>query len=105
VGENLGHPSGSSPGQIRPAIALHVAPFALPFRPSHGSIRRNARAIGVAEASEGQKPVRVVAMLKGDRDPGYWDTARMLLESALCLALQVHRVSPALSPASGLLPR
>lgn len=50
---------------------------------------RNARAIGVSEAAEGTKPVKVVATLGGKRDPGYWDTSRMLLESALCLALQV----------------
>lgn len=32
----------------------------------------------------------MVAVLGGKRDPGYWETARMLLESGLCLALQVR---------------
>ncbi len=50
---------------------------------------RNARAIGVSEALVGEEPVKVVAALGGHRDPGYWETSRMLLESALCLAQQV----------------
>ena len=50
---------------------------------------RNARAYGVSEAAPGEEPKRLVAVLGGKRDPGYWETARMLLESALCLALQV----------------
>ena len=45
---------------------------------------------GVAEAEAGRKPEVVTAKLSGHRDPGYWETARMLLESALCLALQVQ---------------
>ena len=36
----------------------------------------------------------MVAVLGGRRDPGYWETARMLLESALCLALQVRPARP-----------
>ena len=52
-------------------------------------ICRNARVWGVAEAEPGKKPAVVTAKLSGHRDPGYWETARMLLESALCLVLQV----------------
>ena len=44
--------------------------------------------VGVAEAGAGKKPEVVTARLSGHRDPGYWETSRMLLESALCLALQ-----------------
>ena len=51
---------------------------------------RNARVWGVAEAGAGKKPEVVTARLSGHRDPGYWETSRMLLESALCLALQVQ---------------
>jgi hypothetical protein len=50
---------------------------------------RNARVWGVAEAEPGKKAEVVTAKLAGHRDPGYWETSRMLLESALCLALQV----------------
>jgi hypothetical protein len=53
------------------------------------TVLRNARAIGLSEAAPGEKPVKVIAKLGGHRDPGYWETARMLLESGLCLALQV----------------
>ena len=50
---------------------------------------RNARVWGVAEAEPGKKAEVITAKLVGHRDPGYWETSRMLLESALCLALQV----------------
>lgn len=30
------------------------------------------------------------ARLGGHRDPGYWETARMILEAGLCLALQAR---------------
>jgi hypothetical protein len=50
---------------------------------------RNAHVWGVAEAEPGKKAEVVTAKLAGHRDPGYWETSRMLLESALCLALQV----------------
>lgn len=50
---------------------------------------RNARVWGVSEAAPGQKPVIVTGRMAGKRDPGYWETSRMLLESGLCLALQV----------------
>ena len=52
---------------------------------------RNARVWGVSEAAPGRKPTVVKARLGGKRDPGYWETSRMLLESGLCLALQVQR--------------
>ena len=51
--------------------------------------RRNARVWAVSEEAPGQKPVIVTGRMAGKRDPGYWETSRMLLESGLCLALQV----------------
>lgn len=44
----------------------------------------------VVAVSEGPEPNKVVRVRMGDpsRDPGYWSTSRMLLEAALCLALQ-----------------
>ncbi|KAK9914994.1 hypothetical protein WJX75_003449 [Coccomyxa subellipsoidea] len=69
----------------------------------------NARAIGLSEAAPGEKPVKVIAKLGGHRDPGYWETARMLLESGLCLALQEEELKKAgklqggvLTPASAM---
>ncbi|EIE26941.1 saccharopine dehydrogenase [Coccomyxa subellipsoidea C-169] len=69
----------------------------------------NARAIGVSEALVGEEPVKVVATLGGHRDPGYWETSRMLLESALCLAQQEEELKKAgklqggvLTPASAM---
>ena len=47
---------------------------------------------GVSEAAPGQKPIVVTGKMAGKRDPGYWETSRMLLESGLCLALQVCHV-------------
>lgn len=40
------------------------------------------------EDEAGAKPAVVVAEVKGQGDPGYYVTARWVLESALCLALQ-----------------
>lgn len=48
---------------------------------------------GVSEAEPGKKPVVVTATMGGKRDPGYWETSRFLLESALCLALQVSNLT------------
>ncbi len=46
----------------------------------------------VAEAPDGRT---VRASVKGDRDPGYGSTAKMLAESAICLARDVpHSVTP-----------
>lgn len=46
----------------------------------------------MSEAAPGRKPTVVKARMGGKRDPGYWETSRMLLESGLCLALQVRHV-------------
>ncbi len=48
--------------------------------------------------------VQVVTVECGDkRDPGYWSTSRMLLESGLCLALQNEECNRAGSLAGGVL--
>ncbi|CAL5221659.1 g3887 [Coccomyxa viridis] len=69
----------------------------------------NARVWGVSEAAPGQKPVIVTGRMAGKRDPGYWETSRMLLESGLCLALQEDELKKAgklqggvLTPASAM---
>ena len=46
----------------------------------------NARVVGITEGHPAQS---VWAHLGGKRDPGYFDTARMLLEAGLCLAFKV----------------
>ncbi|WP_394833466.1 saccharopine dehydrogenase NADP-binding domain-containing protein [Pendulispora rubella] len=45
------------------------------------------RIIGEAEARSGETPVVADAEIRGHRDPGYGETALMLAEAALCLAL------------------
>jgi short subunit dehydrogenase-like uncharacterized protein len=44
--------------------------------------------IGLTEEKDGQQPQVIEAYVADEhRDPGYWGTARMLLEAGLCLAL------------------
>ena len=53
-----------------------------------------ARVIGVPESAAGeQAPAPVIAHLGDRRDPGYWSTARMVLEAGLTLALHVRHLS------------
>ena len=80
--------SRSNPGMTAPLTCLETCLNA----PRVHIARRNARVWGVSEAAPGQKPVVMTATLAGKRDPGYWETSRMLLESGLCLALQVRNV-------------
>lgn len=59
---------------------------------------------GRGASSDGQ-PVEMVANVAGNNDPGYGETAKMLGESALCLAFDADLPSPAggiLTPASSM---
>eukprot|EP00592_Proboscia_alata_P021938 CAMPEP_0194406474 /NCGR_PEP_ID=MMETSP0176-20130528/4669_1 /TAXON_ID=216777 /ORGANISM="Proboscia alata, Strain PI-D3" /LENGTH=530 /DNA_ID=CAMNT_0039205695 /DNA_START=75 /DNA_END=1667 /DNA_ORIENTATION=+ len=49
--------------------------------------------LSVAAVGIGSKGTKLESILYFDRDPGYIDTARMLIESALCLAMD-HDVIP-----------
>lgn len=52
-----------------------------------------ARVIGVPESAAGEPaPAPVIAQLGDRRDPGYWSTARMVLEAGLTLALSVRHL-------------
>lgn len=44
--------------------------------------------VGETEEQPGQKSRTVILKMKGPSDPGYGQTSRMVLEAALCLALQ-----------------
>jgi short subunit dehydrogenase-like uncharacterized protein len=44
------------------------------------------RLLGIGEAKPGATAPRLLATVKGQADPGYGETAKMLTESALCLA-------------------
>ncbi|KAK9829744.1 hypothetical protein WJX72_007630 [[Myrmecia] bisecta] len=44
--------------------------------------------VGVTEKEADSAPQVVFADVAGKRDPGYWETSRMLLEAGLCLARQ-----------------
>jgi hypothetical protein len=58
-----------------------------------------ARAVGAPEARPGEPaPAPVVALLGDKRDPGYWSTARMVLEAGLTLALEVCCAPGAAAP-------
>jgi short subunit dehydrogenase-like uncharacterized protein len=61
------------------------------------------RFVGVAAAADGATPVKVLGKIRGEQDPGYGETAKMLSEAAVCLALDGQAV-PArggvLTPAS-----
>lgn len=54
----------------------------------------------IAQSVDGKNSVQVI--MKGNLDPGYAATARMLVESALCLAHDFDRL-PALAKAGGFL--
>jgi short subunit dehydrogenase-like uncharacterized protein len=51
------------------------------------------RLVGLGEGSNGSTPPKVFVTIKGTGDPGYGATARMLSESAVCLALDGELIS------------
>jgi short subunit dehydrogenase-like uncharacterized protein len=55
---------------------------------------------GSAEAQNGKPGFHLVGVVAGVRDPGYGETAKMLSESALCLALQSEQLP---GPKGGIL--
>jgi len=62
------------------------------------------RIVGESDGS-GAGPLKAVARVEGKSDPGYGETAKMLGESALCLALDRDRLEPrhgVLTPASAM---
>ena len=60
----------------------------------------------VAETeADGAAPVRIAGRVEGKSDPGYGETAKMLSESAMCLALDGDSLAPGggvLTPASSM---
>jgi short subunit dehydrogenase-like uncharacterized protein len=61
------------------------------------------RFVGTRCAHNGSPPEKVLATVRGKSDPGYTETAKMLAESAVCLALDSEGVSKeggVLTPAS-----
>ena len=62
------------------------------------------RFLAETEADNGP-PVRISARVEGKSDPGYGETAKMLSQAALCLALDGDRLAPGggvLTPASSM---
>jgi short subunit dehydrogenase-like uncharacterized protein len=53
------------------------------------------RLVGLGEAADGAPPARVFGTVRGDQDPGYGATAKMLGEAAVCLALDGESISRA----------
>lgn len=69
----------------------------------------DARVVAESEPDKSGKTVTATAILKDKRDPGYYSTARLILEAALCLALQEDQLAAAglnqggcLTPASAV---
>jgi short subunit dehydrogenase-like uncharacterized protein len=61
--------------------------------------------IRIVGESDGNRPLKAVARVEGKSDPGYGETAKMLGESALCLALDRDQLEPrygVLTPASAM---
>ena len=50
--------------------------------------------MGRVSGARGAARDPVVAIVRGVRDPGYMETAKMIAESALCLALQRSELPP-----------
>jgi len=57
--------------------------------------------LAVTGTAKGSKGTLVQSLLYYDKDPGYLETARMVVESALCLALEEDAVSENIAQASG----
>jgi short subunit dehydrogenase-like uncharacterized protein len=76
---------------IGPTRAL-LRRFALP-KPGEGPDRaaRDAGRYEIGFAGETAAGQRLAVVVKGDRDPGYGSTSKLIAESALCLALDVGR--------------
>ncbi|MFL5433148.1 MAG: saccharopine dehydrogenase family protein [Myxococcales bacterium] len=61
--------------------------------------------VRIVGEGDGKGPLRAVARVEGTSDPGYGETAKMLGESALCLALDRDQLEPrhgVLTPASAM---
>ncbi|KAK9829269.1 hypothetical protein WJX72_004892 [[Myrmecia] bisecta] len=88
------------------ALALFWAFLLFSIRPLHGLYRRllpkvpgpskelqrkgywTHTLVAESQEEEGVAPAVVLGRVCGQRDPGYWETSRFLLEAGLCLALQ-----------------
>ncbi|HEY2510390.1 MAG TPA: hypothetical protein VGI39_06030, partial [Polyangiaceae bacterium] len=61
--------------------------------------------VGIADAKNGAAPKRLLAIVRGQSDPGYGETAKMISESAVCLAQDGEgeaRAGGVLTPASAM---
>jgi short subunit dehydrogenase-like uncharacterized protein len=57
--------------------------------------RFTTRFVAVGEARDGAAPAKVFGTVRGMQDPGYGETAKMLTESAVCLALDADTTAAA----------
>jgi short subunit dehydrogenase-like uncharacterized protein len=129
----LGHPYGHfsyQEGQAMPGrIAAYVGSFAFVFLGGLFSLRPlqplwarllpkagsgpdkktqlegywRVQVAAQSEEPQGVEPTVVRAELKGDGDPGYWSTSRMLLECGLCIAQQEEELKESGALQSGVL--
>ncbi|GAC1374417.1 MAG: trans-acting enoyl reductase family protein [Polyangiales bacterium] len=64
------------------------------------------RIVGIGEARDGAPPPKLLGIVAGTSDPGYGETAKMLGESAVCLAKdELPTAGGVLTPASAMGPK
>ncbi len=73
-----------------------------PSKATRESGHFTSRLVGIVEAKNGAPPAKLLGTVKGQQDPGYGETAKMLGESAVCLALDdgIAKGGGVLTPAS-----
>lgn len=85
----------ASIGPIRRNVLQKIVtqPGSGPSREAMLASRWEAKYETITMADANSASTIVTGKLSGQHDPGYWDTATMILESAICLATQVKKTS------------
>jgi short subunit dehydrogenase-like uncharacterized protein len=93
-----------TPGGRRLASRVLPAPGQGPSKAQRDGGFFRVRILADSAPPEGEAPLEVLGVVEGTSDPGYGETAKMLGESAVCLAKDVERDGRAgvLTPASAM---
>ncbi len=91
---------------LRSVLAKTVlpAPGEGPSKETRETGHFTSRLVGIVEAKNGAPPAKLLGTVKGQQDPGYGETAKMLGESAVCLAHDdaIAKTGGVLTPASSM---
>jgi short subunit dehydrogenase-like uncharacterized protein len=90
---------------VRDVVAKRVlpAPGEGPSKEVRDSGFFVSRLVGVGEGRDGSSPAKLLGTVRGTSDPGYGETAKMLSESAVCLATgDGERRGGVLTPAAAM---